>query len=543
MLKHRSILAAGLLAMAAGAHAQDATPVRADKNMIKAHLTFLADDLLEGRETGSRGYDIAAHYVTTQFLQYGLAPKGDQGGFLQQVPLRATRLVQESPLLELSGKAGTEKLAYLDDYMTSGSLLEDKSAAAAPLVFVGYGIEADRLQHHDYAGIDVKGKIVVVLSGKPRSFPTEEGAHFASGEQKREVAARHGAVGMITIPTPGSEKAVPFAKLKEYRYIPSMSWVDKSGVAAHQQSTLQNRYTLSMPAARKLFAQSGMQLDSIYEQVAADKPVPRGDLGVSARMASQSARSDLKSNNVVGMIEGSDPKLKHEYVVFSAHLDHLGQVKEKSGDNIFNGAMDNASGVATLIETARLFSQGKVKPKRSVLFVAVTGEEKGLLGADYFATNPTVPAGAIVANVNLDMPLLTFDFRNVMAFGAEHSSLKGNLTRALKPMNLELIPDPWPEQGLFTRSDHYMFVRQGIPSIFLATGMASFQKGEDGAKQWEHFLTTNYHQPTDDLKLPFNFDAAARFAQLNYNIALEIANAAEKPTWNKGDFFGDTFRK
>jgi Zn-dependent M28 family amino/carboxypeptidase len=543
VLKHRSILAAGLLAMAAGAHAQDATPVRADKNMIKAHLTFLADDLLEGRETGSRGYDIAAHYVTTQFLQYGLAPKGDQGGFLQQVPLRATRLVQESPLLELSGKAGTEKLAYLDDYMTSGSLLEDKSAAAAPLVFVGYGIEADRLRHHDYAGIDVKGKIVVVLSGKPRGFPTEEGAHFASGEQKREVAARYGAVGMITIPTPGSEKAVPFAKLKEYRYIPGMSWVDKQGVAAHQQPTLQNRYTLSMPAARKLFAQSGMQLDSIYEQVAADKPMQRGDLGVSARMASQSMRSELKSSNVVGMIEGSDPRLKNEYVVFSAHLDHLGQVKEKSGDNIFNGAMDNASGVATLIETARLFSQGKVKPRRSILFVAVTGEEKGLLGADYFATNPTVPAGAIVANVNLDMPLLTFDFKNVMAFGAEHSSLKGNLTRALKPMNLELIPDPWPEQGLFTRSDHYMFVRQGIPSIFLATGMASFQKGEDGAKQWEHFLTTNYHQPTDDLKLPFNFDAAARFAQLNYNIALEIANAAEKPTWNKGDFFGDTFRK
>jgi Zn-dependent M28 family amino/carboxypeptidase len=543
VLKHRSILAAGLLALAAGAQGQDTDPVRADKNMIRAHLTFLADDLLEGRETGSRGYDIAAHYVTTQFLQYGLAPKGDQGSFLQQVPLRATRLVQESPLLELSSKAGTEKLAYLDEYMTSGSLLEDRSAAAAPLVFVGYGIEADRLQHHDYAGVDVKGKIVVVLSGKPRSFPTEEGAHFASGEQKREVAARHGAVGMITIPTPGSEKAVPFAKLKEYRYIPSMSWVDKNGVAAHQQPTLQNRYTLSMPAARKLFAQSGMKLDSIYEQVAADKPVPRGDLGVSARMASQSTRSDLKSSNVVGMIEGSDPGLKNEYVVFSAHLDHLGQVKEKSGDNIFNGAMDNASGVATLIETARLFSQGKVKPRRSILFVAVTGEEKGLLGADYFATNPTVPAGAIVANVNLDMPLLTFDFKNVMAFGAEHSSLKGNLTRALKPMNLELISDPWPEQGLFTRSDHYMFVRQGIPSIFLATGMASFQKGEDGAKQWEHFLSTNYHQPTDDLKLPFNFDAAARFAQLNYNIALEIANAADKPTWNKGDFFGDTFRK
>lgn len=544
MQKPSSILAAGLLALAAAAaHAQDANSVRADKNMIKAHLSFLADDLLEGRETGSRGYDIAAHYVTTQFLQYGLAPKGDKGGFLQRVPLRATRLVQESPLLELSGKGGTEKLAYLDDYMTGGSVLEDQSAAAAPLVFAGYGIEADRLKHHDYAGLDVKGKIVVVLAGKPRSFPTEEGAHFSSSEQKRELAARHGAVGMITIPTPASEKAFPFARAKEYRYIPTMAWVDGKGVAAHQQPTLQNRYTLSMPAAHKLFAQSKMKLDSIYELVAAEKPLPRGELDLSARMASQSTRSDLASSNVVGMIEGSDPKLKHEYVVFSAHLDHLGQVKEKSGDNIFNGAMDNASGVATLIETARLFSQGQVKPKRSILFVAVTGEEKGLLGADYFASNPTVPARAIVANVNLDMPLLTFDFKNVMAFGAEHSSLKGNLQRALKPMNLELIPDPWPEQGLFTRSDHYMFVRQGIPSIFLATGMASFQKGEDGAKQWEHFLSTNYHQPSDDLNLPFNFDAAARFAQLNYNIALEIANAAEKPTWNKGDFFGDTFRK
>ena len=548
MQKHRSILAAGLLALATSglAGAQDGqagATVQADKRMIKAHLTFLADDLLEGRETGSRGYDIAAHYVTAQFMQYGLAPKGDAGGFLQQVPLRATRLVQESPLLELSGKAGTEKLAYLDDFMASGSLLEDKSDVSAPLVFAGYGIDAARLKHHDYAGLDVKGKIVVVLAGKPRSFPTEEGAHFSSAQEKRDVAARLGAVGIITIPTPASEKAFPFEKLKGTRYLPTMGWVNQAGVVAHQQPTLQNRFSLSLPAAQKLFAQSGMKLDTIYQLAAADKPVPRGELKLSARMASASTRNDLKSSNVVGMIEGSDPALKHEYVVFSAHLDHLGQVKEKSGDNIFNGAMDNASGVATLIETARLFSQGKVQPKRSVLFVAVTGEEKGLLGADYFATNPTVPAGAIVANVNLDMPLLTFDFKNVMAFGAEHSSLKVNLTRALKPMHLDLIPDPWPEQGLFTRSDHYMFVRQGIPSIFLATGMGSFQKGEDGAKEWESFLSTHYHQPSDDLKLPFNFDAAARFAQLNYNIALDIANAPEKPVWNKGDFFGDAFKK
>jgi Zn-dependent M28 family amino/carboxypeptidase len=267
------------------------------------------------------------------------------------------------------------------------------------------------------------------------------------------------------------------------------------------------------------------------------------DLKLSLHMAKRSTRSDIRSSNVVGMIEGSDPKLKNEYVVLSAHLDHLGVNKEMTGDNIFNGAMDNASGVATMLETARMFSQGKARPKRSILFVALTGEEKGLLGADYFASNPTVPLASIVANVNLDMPLLTYDFKNVVAFGAEHSSLKGAAASALAKLGLGLIPDPWPEQGVFTRSDHYMFVKQGVPSIFLATGMGSFKKDEDPPKIWGEFFAKYYRQASDDTKLPFNYDAAARFAQLNYMIALEIADTRQKPTWNKGDFFGDTFKK
>lgn len=544
MLKPKLILAGGLFAIAAGAGAAaTATAPQADKNMIRAHLSFLADDMLEGRETGSRGYDLAARYVAAQFQQYGLAPKGAPGSFLQPVPLRATRLVADTARVEIRSPAGTETLAYIDDYAVSGSLLEDRSEVSAPLVFAGYGIQASRLGHDDYAQLDVKGKIVVVLSGKPSRFPTEEGAHFSGSEHKLALAAQHGAVGMITLQTPVAEKVRPFASFKEYRHIPTMSWVQASGVAARELPAMQNRVSLSVAASRKLFSQVEAKLDDIYALAEANKPLPRMDLKLSARLAKQSTRSEVASSNVVGMIEGGDPLLKNEYVVFSAHLDHLGQIKEKSGDNIYNGAMDNASGVATLIETARLFSQSGVKPKRSILFVAVTGEEKGLLGADYFAQNPTVPAGAMVANVNLDMPLLTFDFRNVMAFGAEHSSLKGTATQALKKMNLELIPDPWPEQGLFTRSDHYMFVRQGIPSIFLATGMASFNKDENGAKLWGEFLSKHYHKPSDDLNLPINFDAAARFAQLNYNIALEIANAAQKPSWNKGDFFGDTFRK
>ena len=306
---------------------------------------------------------------------------------------------------------------------------------------------------------------------------------------------------------------------------------------------MQDSVLLSMPAARTLFAQVDVKLDDIYAAAAANRALPKLDLKMSLRLARKSVTTEIKSANVVGMIEGSDAQLKNEYVVFSAHLDHVGKVKEKTGDNIYNGAMDNASGVATMLETARLFSQAKVKPKRSILFVALTGEEKGLLGSAYFAANPTVPAGSIVANVNLDMPLLTFDFKNVMAFGAQHSSLQGNVGRALKAMGLELIADPWPEKGLFTRSDHYNFVKQGIPAIFLATGTGSFKQDEDGGKLWAQFLGKHYHEPSDDLNLPFNFDAAARFAQVNYNIGLEIANAKQKPTWNKGDFFGDTFKK
>jgi Zn-dependent M28 family amino/carboxypeptidase len=322
-----------------------------------------------------------------------------------------------------------------------------------------------------------------------------------------------------------------------------MTWLDAKGVPANNFPSLQCDATISMAAAPKLFARTGIKPDDIYAAAAANKPLPHVDLQLSMKAMRSATRSDIKSSNVVGMIEGSDPKLKSEYVVFSAHLDHLGVKPEKQGDNIFNGAMDNASGVATLLEMARMFSQSPVKPKRSILFIALTGEEKGLLGSAYFANNPTVPASAIVADVNLDMPLLTYNFSSVIAFGAEHSSLKDNVARAAKQLNVSLMKDPWPEQVAFVRSDHYNFVKQGIPAISLGTGTTSFNKNEDGAKAWEDFETHHYHQPSDDMSLPFNFDAAARFAQLNFNIALDVANAKERPSWNKGDFFGDTFKK
>ncbi|HEY5801802.1 MAG TPA: M28 family peptidase, partial [Burkholderiaceae bacterium] len=545
------------LALAAQAHTQSA-PSGADKNQFKAHLAFLADDAMEGRETGTRGYDIAANYVASQYMQLGLLPKGDKQ-YMQAVPFKVTRIATDvTPVFEIRGKDGVQKLTYLEEFIASGSYTQDESSVTAPLVFVGYGIEAPQFNVNDYKGIDAKGKIVVMMSGGPKNLPSEEGSHFAHNSQKLRSAAMHGAVGVITLQTPAAERRFKFSAARNFAGRPSMNWTDAKGVAGNDYPNMQNRVSVSMEAAKKLFANAPVQADALYSMLEENKPLPNMDMGVSASMSKKSRREDVKSTNVVGMIEGSDPVLKNEFVVFSAHLDHLG-VRERMAppaaangaapaapaapaDTIFNGAMDNASGIATLLETARMFQNMKVKPKRSILFVALTAEEKGLLGSDFFAQNPTVPVKSMVANINLDMPLLTYDFSNVVAFGAEHSSLKQNAMNALGKLKLSLIADPFPEQGIFTRSDHYNFVKQGVPSIFLATGMGSFNKNENPKQLWDEFMGKIYHKANDDLSLPFNFDAAVRFVDVNYMIGLEVANAKERPTWNKGNFFGDTFR-
>lgn len=521
-----------------------AAEVQPDKQRIKAHIAFLADDLLEGRETGSRGYDIAARYVAAQFAQYGVAAKGDNGGYYQSVPLRSTILAaSDPPTFEIRGKSSTETLKYLDDFTINSSYAEDASEITAPLVYAGYGIVAPRFGVNDYAGVDVKGRIVVLLSGYPQGMPNDEGAHFANGEVKRRAAAERGAVGIISLQTPKSEKTFAFAFARQYSTIASMIWLEADGSPARDTPSLRHRAGLSLPASQKLLAPTGAKLEDLIAAADARQKPARLDFGVTVHMSRKSQRAQLSSVNVVGLVEGSDPELKNEYVVFTAHLDHLGIAKGKTGDNIYNGATDNASGVAVLIESARLLAQEKQKPKRSVLFIALTGEEKGLLGADYFARNPTVPRGSMVANVNLDMPVLTYDFSDIIAFGAEHSSMGKVVDQAVAKLGLTQTPDPTPEQLVFVRADHYMFVREGIPGVSLWPGIKSFNKNEDAKKLVDEFLLKHYHRVTDDLTLPFNYDAAARFTLVNFNVGIEIANATERPTWNKGNFFGDTFGK
>lgn len=508
---------------------------------IKAHMNFLAHDLLEGRDTGSRGHEIASLYIANEFQKYGLVPAGDNDTFMQRVAFRKGLLVQESPSLAISKDGETVDMSFMDDYLVGPNLGYAQASVSAPLVFVGYGIVAPSLGHNDYANIDVKGKIVVALSGKPVSFPSEVGSHVSSGSQKSDYAADRGAVGFITLQTPAAEKRRPYDRSKLYVNMPRMAWVGKDGLPGNMRPELKASVFLSIEASKALFAGVKVSIDEIYAQLEKDEAPEAFDLAYTATLSYETTHEDISSPNVVGMLEGSDPELKNEYMVYTAHSDHLGISKSVEKDRINNGAMDNASGTAVLMETARMFSQLAVAPKRSILFVAVTGEEKGLLGADYFARNPTKPLESLIANVNLDMPLLTYEFADVIAFGASHSSMGEKVATAVANADIKLTDDPWPELNLFTRSDHYAFVKQGIPAVFLVTGIESKTPGIDGNEVLNNFLATNYHQPSDDMSQAFKWSAARTFTQVNFEIGLTLGNDNERPTWNEDSFFGQTF--
>ncbi len=506
---------------------------------IKAHMTFLADDALEGREAGTRGYDIAANYVAAQYALLGVKPAGDNGKYLQRVPLIAFRPAGEGAITVTGADGQAVALKYGEDFLPTAQAQAADVNLDAPLVFVGYGVVDPSRGRDDYAGLDVKGKIVVVLSGAPTSIQTEERAHFSNPNTKRTEAAKHGAIGVITIPTTSSEKRRPFARglagMKEWRVI----WRNAQDVGAIRAPSAPALANVSLAGAAKLFAGAPVALDAVLAQAETPAGAVKGfNLAGKAKVSLKTEIEKRESSNVVGLIEGSDPALKAQTIILSAHLDHIG-IKEdaKPGeDRINNGALDNASGVATLLEVARGFKNTKVRPKRSIILLAVTGEEKGLVGSDYFANNPTVKKADIAADVNLDMPVLLYPFTDVIAFGADRSTIGDAVRHAGARVGVALSGDPLPEEGLFTRSDHYRFVEQGIPSVFLMTG---FQNG--GEKAFTTFLKTNYHHPGDDLSQPIDYQAAAKFALVNYEIARELANAPARPAWKKGDFFGNTF--
>lgn len=517
-------LAAALLggaALAAPASETAAQRVRAD-------VEFLASDLLEGRDTGSRGYDIAAAYVASRFGSIGLTPGGTGGSWYLQVPFRRAML-DGAPKASLT--IGKEMLLLADgtDFSVAPSLTRQVRSVNAPLVFAGHGISDARVGIDNYAGLDVRGKIVLVLQGTPPGLPSEVSAHLDT--VKGLTASGKGAAGLVQI----SGTADGPSRLTRMDR-PVVDWVDPAGRTSSQASRLGLNAAISRPVAERLFAAARQDLSKVLQGNAL---TVRGfDLPARLSLDDRMRWEDFTSPEVIGVLPGSDPVLKDEYVVLMSHLDHLG-VKEdaKPGeDAIYNGAIDNAAGVATMLEAAREFAESGKPPRRSVLFIANTAEERGLRGADYFAAHPTVPADRIVGVVGLDMPMLLYDFTDVVAFGGDRSTVARTIAEAASAMRIKVSPDPMPNEAIFVRSDHYRFVTRGIPSILLMTGYAN-----GGESKWKEFFGTVYHQPNDDLSQPIRWDQGARYAELNYKIARALADSDQRPLWYEGDYFGESF--
>ena len=524
-----------LISAAAPAPAPVFTP-----EAFRAHVAFLSDDLLEGRDTGSRGHEIAARYVASQFEGLGLKPGGDNGGWYQHVTFQKTQRGATPGTLILIGPEGAKNWVHGTDVLIGINPLEPKTDVTAPLVFVGYGLSAPALGIDDYRGLDVRGKIVVTLRGYPKGLPSEIGAHLS--DAKSEAAAARGAIGVISVDTLLSAKTRSWATRVRYANSPDFSWVGKDGQVHVEAPGIRATASVDDTVASLLFAGAPQTLEQIRAEADRENGRPRGfPLKARARITAETVSERVTSPNVVGVLPGSDPKLAPQVVILSAHLDHIGISKPRPGDapdrdRINNGALDNASGIATMLEVARAAATAPTRPRRTLVFLASTAEEKGLLGADYYAHNPTVPLPSIVADVDLDMPLLLYRFTDVIAFGADHSTLGKVVADAARPMGIALSPDPMPEEGIFTRSDHYRFVQQGIPAVFLATGYAN-----GGEAAWGRFFANAYHQPADDMNQPIDWTAAARFAEVNYRITRALADADQPPRWYEGDYFGNLF--
>jgi hypothetical protein len=488
-----------------------------DQAAFRAHVMFLASDAMKGREAGTPEYDIAAQYVAAQFYAAGLKPAGERGDYLQSVPLIGYKPADRGDFVLTTPGGASTPLVFGTDYVPAGNPADAQTGRLGQVVFVGQGVVAPRWKQDDYKGVSVKGRIVAFTGGATSVGDPEERAHFARVETKAALAASRGAIGYMEV-QPGE-----FAGTARRYDRQRVTWAGPNGFAPADGAAPLG--TLSAAGADKLFGAGWAQLK---------RPVlSRGTLAVATRTAFEK----LPSSNVVGLLPGGDPKLKQEYVVLSAHLDHIGICPEVAGDTICNGAEDNATGIASLIEEAKRFKASGKAPRRSILFLAVTAEEKGLIGADYFANHPTVPKSAIVADVNLDMPLLTYPFEDMTVYGAERSTLGPIVAAAAGSVGVGMSPDPAPEMGLFVRSDHYRFVQQGIPSVFLWPG----QKGP-GKAAWAEFFAKRYHRPSDDLSQPIDWAQAMRFVDANYRIARAIADNDARPVWNRGDFFGTLYR-
>ncbi len=492
-----------------------------------SHVQVLADDKMEGRGTGSRGYERAAGYVIERFRAAGLKPAGVDG-YRQQVDFLDSEVDRANCSIELvrDGKVHSIKLGEHAAIAVNSQTPESVEAEA---VFVGYGLSIPELDYDDLAGQDLKGKIAVLIRGGPTNLPGSIKAHFQSPEERHKALRRVGAVGIISILNPTVED-LPWPRLASGLMSPRFELADP-GPDGYRP--LPFVLVFNHEHAEALFAGSHHTFKEIVAGLGTDQALPRFPLAVKLRARLKMRRQPVKCQNLVGVLPGGDPDLKKEYVVVSAHLDHLGIGEPINGDPIYSGAMDNASGVAALIQIAQDLKDSGARPQRSILFLAITGEEKGLLGSEYYANHPTV-AGPVVANLNLDglLPLCAFKHWEIQ--GLEESTL-GDDVRAVSAENgVEAHAEYEPDRVLFIRSDQYSFIEKGVPALF---PMYGYLRGSEDEKLFRNWVKDRYHAPSDDLDQPVVFAGAAQFNNVMEKLLMRIADADSRPSWKPNSFF------
>jgi Zn-dependent M28 family amino/carboxypeptidase len=507
-----------------------------DTNRMKTDLNFLASDLLEGRGTGQRGGDVAAAYIAAQFQIAGLKPAGENGTYMQLVPLNGVTAQPESTL-KISGASGEPiQLKYLDDFVANPYSQKTEETISGDLVFVGYGVNAPEFGWNDYAGMDVHGKVVLALvndppSQDPKFFGGKAMTYYGRWTYKYEEAARQGAEGILLIHN---------TDMASYGWnVVRNSWSGEQAFLANPPG----EYALPMAGwiqedvAKKIACAAGTDLNALFDKAKTKgfKPVEL-PLKIEGKIIAKTRT--LHAQNVMGILEGSDPKLKDEAIVYSAHYDHLGVGVPVDGDNIYNGALDNASGTAMLIELARVFAESSVKPPRSVIFLSVTGEERGLKGSEYYGLHPSIPAKKTMVNLNYDGISMLGEATDVVMTGADRTSIFPMVQEVTKAMNVSIVPEEHPEAGYYYRSDHFSMARVGVPSFSLDLGNSIVGKPADyGEKAYKEYNEKHYHQPSDEVNPNWDYTGAKELARLGVYIGWKVAEMQGTTGWRPGDEF------
>ncbi len=527
MTKHL-LLVLSLSTLLAAQNPPATTTPNFDGNSWWGYVKVLASDQMEGRETGSEGLRKAAAYIVDQLKADGLEPAGSKG-FYQPVKFVSRQIDESGSSLALVRNGKEESLVLGEDAMFS-TRVDLAPQVDAPLVFVGYGLSVPEKNYDDFTGLDVKGKVVVVISGSPADMPSALASHYQSAAERSKALREAGAIGWISIPNPASMD-IPWSRMKLARTRPSMALADPN---LNETQGIKLVVVFNPADAEKLFEGSGHTFQEIADLAKDRKPLPTFPLTTSIRAKAKVIKKQVESDNIIAKLAGTDPKLKDEYVVLSAHMDHLGIGEPINGDRIYNGAMDNGSGSALVLDIANSMHRSQAKPKRSILFVWVTAEEKGLLGSRYFATHPTVPKNSIVADINTDMFLPIFPLKVLTVYGLAESDLGDAVRQVADAQGIQVQPDPQPLRNSFIRSDQYSFIRQGIPAVAMKVGFAPGSPEAVTEKKW---LTERYHAPSDDLEQPVDLAAAGKFEDIVQALAIKVANDPQRPQWKSDSFF------